>query len=100
MGTHRPSNYLVHSHHEFTDYHIRTADKIHQLIESERFRELGELKQRIPQQEAAYVHYAYLDKHETGWLSRAQRIETLFAAPSQNFMQIFFTTKSDFYKIL
>lgn len=64
MKTTKPSNYLAHSHHEFTDYHIETADKIYQLIEEKNFKELGELKQSIQKEEATYVHYAYLDKYE------------------------------------
>lgn len=74
MKTSKASNYLAHTRHEFTDYHIETADKIHQLIESKNFKELGELKRSIPKEEVTYVHYAFLDKYEYGWLTKVHMI--------------------------
>ena len=78
MKTTKPLNYLAHSHHEFTDYHTETADKIYQLIEEEKFEELGILNKSIPEKEATYVHYAYLDKYGYGWKRKIQKIVKSF----------------------
>jgi len=75
MKTTKPSNYLTHSNHEFTDYHLETVDKIHRLIEVKNFEELGRLRRSIPEDEATYVHYAFLDKYEYSWVSRVHKIQ-------------------------
>ena len=43
MKTTKASNYLGHTGHDFSGYHIQTAERIYSLIADGNLRELGEL---------------------------------------------------------
>ena len=68
MKTTKSSNYLKHTGHDFTDYHIQTADKIYSLIAEGNLLKLGEVINRFPSKtDCEFVHYAFLDKYEFGY---------------------------------
>ncbi len=68
METTKASNYLSHSGHDFSDYHIQTADRIYSLIAEGNLKELGELINSIPSLDEKYfVHMAFLDKYGFGY---------------------------------
>ena len=64
MKTTKASNYLAHSDHEFTEYHIETAGKIYSLIAEGNLMELGILINSFPSKDdGEFIHCAFLDKH-------------------------------------
>lgn len=68
------SNNLIGSDHLFTAYQSAMADKIFNLLLENNFEELGKLISTIKtKSDYEYIHYAFYDKHEFGWLSHVQK---------------------------
>jgi hypothetical protein len=73
-ATIKASNILRNSGHEFTSYQVAMADKIYTLLLEKDFKELGKLVNTIKTKvDYEYIHYAFYDKHEFGWLARVQK---------------------------
>ena len=70
MKTTRSNNYLAHSLHEFSDYHIETAEKIYSLLASGTLQELGQIINNIPEDEKWYVSFAFYDKYGFGYMKK------------------------------
>lgn len=75
MGTSiKASNVLIGSGQVFTSYQVAMADKIYSLLLEKNFKELGKLVNTIPTKtDYEYIHYAFYDKHEFGWLGYVQK---------------------------
>ena len=68
METTKASNYLGHSGHDFSDYHIQTAERIYSLIVEGNLKDLGEIINSIPSLDEKYfVHMAFFDKYGFGY---------------------------------
>jgi hypothetical protein len=68
------SNVLIGSGQLFTSYQVAIADKIYMLLLERSFEELGKLVNTIPTKtDYEYIHYAFYDKHELGWLAQVQK---------------------------
>ena len=75
METIKASNYLGHTGHDFSDYHIQTAERIYSLIADGNLRELGQLVNSFKDKtEGEFVHYAFLDKYEFGWEKKIHKM--------------------------
>ncbi len=70
----KASNILIGSGHIFTSYQVAMADKIFNLIVDSDYIELGKLVNTIKTKtDYEYIHYAFYDKHEFGWLSHVEK---------------------------
>jgi hypothetical protein len=70
----RASNRLIHSRLTFTPFQVAMADKIYNLFLERNFEEIGNLVNTIrTKTDYEYVHYAFYDKHEFGWLARVEK---------------------------
>ena len=68
MKTTKASNYLGHTGHDFSDYHMQTAESIYLLIAERNLQKLGEIIKSIPSPDEKYfVHMAFLDKYGFGF---------------------------------
>ena len=68
METIKASNYLGHSGHDFSGYHIQTAERIYSLIAEGNLQKLGDIINNIPSLDEKYfVHMAFLDKYGFGY---------------------------------
>jgi hypothetical protein len=73
-ATIKASNRLIHSRYTFTSYQVAMANKIYILLLERNFEEMGRLVNTIPTKtDYEYVHYAFYDKHEFGWLAHVQK---------------------------
>ena len=73
-ATIKASNVLIGSGQVFTSYQVAMADKIYNLLLERDFEELGRLVNTIrTKTDYEYVHYAFYDKHEFGWLAYVQK---------------------------
>ena len=74
-ATIKASNVLIGSGQVFTSYQVAMADKIYNLLLERNFEELGKLVNTIQTKtDYEYVHYAFYDKHEFGWLAHVQKL--------------------------
>lgn len=70
----KASNILIGSGNVFTTYQIAMADKIFNLLLENNFKELGKLVNTIKTKtDYEYIHYAFYDKHEFGWLAHVEK---------------------------
>ena len=70
----KTSDILIGSGQVFTSYHVPMADKIFNLLLERDFEALGKLVYTINTKvDYEYIHYAFYDKHEFGWLARVQK---------------------------
>lgn len=74
MKTTKASNYLAHSSHEFTDYHLNTANQIYSGIAEGNLRKLGQLINRIPKSDQWYVRFTFFDKYGFGYEKKIQKM--------------------------
>jgi hypothetical protein len=70
----KASNVLIGSGQVFTSYQVAMADKIYNLLLERDYKELGRLVNTINTKvDYEYIHYAFYDKHEFGWLAQVQK---------------------------
>ncbi len=70
----KASNILIGSGQIFTSYQVDMADKIYNLLLEKNFKELGNIVNSIPTKaDYEYIHYAFYDKHEFGWLAYVEK---------------------------
>lgn len=74
MKTTKASNYLAHSGHDISEYHIQTADKIYSLIADGNLRELGEYINSIQEADRWYIQFAFFDKFGFGYEGKIQKM--------------------------
>jgi hypothetical protein len=68
------SNVLIGSDHIFTSYQVAMADQIFNLLQQKNFKELGKLVNTIDtKMDYKYIHYAFYDIHEFGWLAQVEK---------------------------
>ena len=60
MKTTRSNNHLAHSQHDFTDYHLITADIIYNRIAEGDLKQLGQIINSVPESDQWYVRFTYL----------------------------------------
>ena len=59
---------------KFTLYQVETAEKIYKYVEEKDFKELGKLVCTIKSKtDYKFIHYAFYQKHEYGWLYQVQK---------------------------
>lgn len=65
---------LRRSPYKFTPYQTEIADRIFELITEKNYQELGKLVNSIKSEgDYEYIHYAFYNKYEFGWLSKVQK---------------------------
>jgi hypothetical protein len=80
METIKASNYLSHTGHDFSDYHIQTAERIYSLIAEGNLKELGELINSIRSLDEKYfVHMTFLDKYGFGFEKKIHKMTKDFS---------------------
>jgi hypothetical protein len=73
-ATIKASNILIGSGHVFTTYQVAMADQIFNLIQNRDYKELGKLVNTVKtKMDYEYIHYAFYDKHEFGWLAHVEK---------------------------
>ena len=77
METIKASNYLGHTGHDFSGYHIQTAERIYSLIAEGNLKELGEIINSIPSLDERYfVHMVLLDKYGFGYEKKIHQMSS------------------------
>ena len=79
MKTIKASNYLAHSGHEFTGYHLNTSDQIYSRIADGNLRELGHIINGVPKSDQWYVRFAFFDNYGFGFEKKIHKMTKDFS---------------------